>query len=466
MKRMRLLSRIIILLLYRESPLAGQEQLFDIIHDIPSELTKATAQNAIKPWTFIVYIAGANDLSYFASLNIEQMKRVGSTQNLNIVVQHMRPGNRNAYRCLIGKNTLLNVENLDNKVDSGSPKALIDCCRWAIENYPAQNYALILWNHGTGIIDPVFKKGVNPSELFSYNPTNNLMEFDRTVGFLDFMNALEQKEDLYEKNGKRGICVDERFRTYINNQQLDAALKIICEKYLAGKKFSIIAFDACLMAMLEVANIVKNYAHILTASQELELGAGWPYESVLAPLANNNLTPQAFATHIVEAYQANYDKITQDYTHSAVNLDLLNQLEENVHNVATLLLESLRNQKNDTIKNIIKMCRQKRLCTSFDGTNYIDLHHFYRNLLRNLDYFKYTNVQQGNETRDTLRTLLETGRQLIETISFTNKVGKNLHEARGLSIYFPSHRIDSSYHITTFAQSNNWINFVAQYLLL
>ena len=147
-------------------------------------------------------------------------------------------------------------------------------------------------------------------------------------------------------------------------------------------------------------------------------------------------------------------------------LDMLDQLEANVNHVAHLLLQSLKNQKNGTIKKIIKMCRQKRLCTSFDGTNYIDLHHFYRNLLRNLDYFKYKNVEKGNETREELRRSLEEGKEIIETVAFANKVGKNLKNARGLSIYFPTWRVDKSYRKTKFAKSNNWLNFVDQYLLL
>jgi Clostripain family len=450
----------IIILIYASSTylICGSAQL--------DTLTLQSDSSIIKPWTFIVHIAAANDLSYFANLNIDQMKKVGSTENLNIVIQYIKPGNRKAYRCLVGKNELLNVEILSNNINSGSPEALIDCCQWAIKRYPAQNYALVLWNHGTGIRDPLIRKGVNPSEFFSNNPTNNLLELDRNFGFLDFINALEQKKSIYEENGKRGICYDDRFRTYITNQQLEDALKTIQEKYLEGKKFSLIAFDACLMAMLEIANIVKDYAHVMVGSQELELGAGWPYSMVLEPLSKQNLTPHQFAHHIVNSYQKNYNQITHDYTHSAINLDLLEELEANVHEIAHLLIKSLKNQKNGTIKKIIKMCRQKRICTSFDGANYLDLHHFYRNLLRNLDYFKFKNVDNGNKVRDELRKSLQEGKEILETVVFSNKVGKNLKDARGISIYFPTYRIEQDYQETKFAKSNNWINFIAQYLLL
>jgi len=37
--------------------------------------------------------------------------------------------------------------------NSGSLDALIDFIKWGIKNYPAERYALILWNHGGGWAD-------------------------------------------------------------------------------------------------------------------------------------------------------------------------------------------------------------------------------------------------------------------------------------------------------------------------
>jgi len=49
-------------------------------------------------------------------------------------------------------------------------------------HYPAQDYALILWNHGTGIIDPRPYKIINPAELFTFNAESSKFELDRTIG--------------------------------------------------------------------------------------------------------------------------------------------------------------------------------------------------------------------------------------------------------------------------------------------
>src|SRR4051794_2179636 len=41
----------------------------------------------VKDWTFLIYLNGNNNLDSFGTLNINQMEQVGSTENINIVVQ-------------------------------------------------------------------------------------------------------------------------------------------------------------------------------------------------------------------------------------------------------------------------------------------------------------------------------------------------------------------------------------------
>jgi len=443
-----------------------------------------------KNWTFIVYIAADNDLRSFAARNIKQMADVGSNNNINIVVQldiRITGNKKITRRYYIEQNKILHVNSDDatsQKMDSGDHRTLVSCCKWAIENYPADNYALILWNHGTGIIDPETGRIINPSTLFALNPENNKLELDRTVEFLDFINQpcpedkhnnaneqdtneyLPQETLLFKENPlddpDRGICWDDSTGNYLTNQKLNAALSEVCNTLLGGKKLNIIGFDACLMAMLEVANITKNYAHIMIGSEEVELGAGWPYEKVLAPFGNGTLSQKAFAQHIVEAYHEVYSKITNDYTQSAIDLDNIDTLEENTSLVATLLLDCLKLQKNSSVKNAIQASRSKLLCTHFDEPSYVDLHHLYTNLLANLKHFTLTGPEQ---TKQQLGQALQEGQKLIKQLVIANRAGKNLSLAQGISIYFPERRIHSSYRKTMFAAKNKWINFISQYLL-
>ena len=47
------------------------------------------------------------------------------------------------------------------------------------------------------------------------------------------------------------------------------------------KKFNLIGFDACLMASLEVAEVMKTYTDFLLASEETEPGHGWNWKEVV-----------------------------------------------------------------------------------------------------------------------------------------------------------------------------------------
>ncbi len=447
-------------------------QLEECLCDFCKEIKSCTAlqtrktltkQHKQKEWTFIVYMASDNDLRSFAARNIKQMASIGSNKYINVVV-HLDiriSGNKKiTRRYFIEKNRILHVNPHDpstQSMDSGNPKTLVNCCEWAIKNYPANDYALIFWNHGTGIIDPPHGRIINPAGLFTFNPATNRLELDRSIGFLDLINCMEPEQ--------RGICWDDTTGNYLTNQKLDQALSNICKSHLNGKKFSIIGFDACLMSMIEIGNIIKKYAHIMVSSQEVELGMGWNYSFVLYPFAEKNLNKNTFAQHIVNMYGKTYGSITNDYTLSAMNLNAFSALEENVDQVARLCIEGMNKQSRKSVKNAIRASRNKRLCTHFDEPSYVDLYHLYCNLLVNLKHFKFTNPEEDMAITHKLSQVLTKGKKLIEYIVFANTAGRNLKYAHGISIYFPEHNIHSSYKATNFVVNNAWGIFLTQYLM-
>lgn len=446
--------------------------------------------------TIIVYMAADNDLSAFARRNIDQMANIGSNENLNIAI-HLDikiVGNKKITRryYIAGKNKIIHMnanETETQMMDSGQPATLISACKWAIENFPAKEYVLVFWNHGTGIIDPMLGKIINPTRLFNYNTTSHMLELDRTTSILGNVHQVknlynsshellflldkkdtanqtdwsELEQELLETEDPRGICWDDSTGNYLTNQKLDEALSVIRQRYLNNKKFSIIAFDACLMSMLEIGSLLKKHADIMVGSQEVELGTGWNYEKVLKPFLTKNLSKKEFAKHIVQAYEATYQKITNDYTQSAVALDSISYLEDNINDIALLLIEALQTQKDKSVLNAIRASKNKLLCTYFDEPSYIDLDHFYTNLEQNLKLFAPVDQSRQNELVNNLRQLLTQGRNIIKKIVLANVCGKNLKLAKGISIYFPE-RIHSSYPKTSFGSSNGWLQFLYAYI--
>lgn len=418
---------------------------------------KSLAQQPIKNkknWTLMVYIAADNNLNTFAWGTIRQLAK-GANENMNIIVQLSEPGrHKKTERYLIEKNNaiLLNKENT-KKLDSGDPQTLIDFGTWVIKNYPAENYMLDLSDHGSGIIDldRHLSRLINPMELFILNPSNYMYELDRSISYLDFFEKKEEE--------LRGICFDENFQSYLNNQKLDYALKKICE-IEPNFKFKIIGLDACLMQMIEIGNLIKPYADILVASPEVELGPGWRYDTLLKPFSTKNLDPINFAKHIVKAYEQTYSDITNDFTLSALDLKSIEKLEKNVSSVSDLLIESLVNQKDLSIKNIIKICKKN---ISFEEPSYIDLTSFYENLIINMNKFIYAN-SKGTNLLKKLEQELKEGINILKTIVLENVSGKNIKYSKGVSIYFPEKTIHGSYIKTSFAQNSQWLNLLMHYI--
>ena len=82
-------------------------------------------------WTFMVYVAGYNNLTSFAGKDLAEMRKVGSGDELKITVFVKRLEQQAAHRIVIGKDGKNEQrENLGADVDSGSPQTLLDFIRW------------------------------------------------------------------------------------------------------------------------------------------------------------------------------------------------------------------------------------------------------------------------------------------------------------------------------------------------
>lgn len=413
-----------------------------------------------KPWTFIVYTAADNSLRDFAARNMKQMSAVGSNNNINILVHldiRLLGSKKITRRYFIEKNNPVQLEMTEKTpMNSGDPQTLISACKWAIEEYPAEHYMLILWDHGTGIIDPYSRRHIDTRTLFSYNAEANIYELDRTIGYLELLELI---------NDPKGICWDDSSGDYLTNQKFEFALNEITSRILKNKKFDIIAFDACLMSMIEIANLTKNYADIQVSSQEVEPGPGYRYDEVLAPFLFGAPSPRDFAAHVVDSFAKAYKPSGNhsgfvDFTQSALDLNHINELEQNIDQLGSLFSTALQSAEAGLFKNIISASRNKKHCTHFNEPSYIDLHHFYSNLLNKLTSANTAHsslVQQANN-------IVQEGIKLINNAIINNVSGSNLPHAKGISIYFPERKIHTSYKKTNFAK-NRWVKFLSDYLL-
>lgn len=428
-----------------------------------------------KKWTVLVYMAADNDLYPFAYRNLAQMKQVGSNENVNILI-HLDISH--AGQPKVTKHIYMERDKVwqigpDYLMDSGSDITLFDSVKWALDDFPSDHIAIILWNHGSGDLNPVLRKTINPAQLFKYNTKTHLIELNRTIGFMDFVEKLSQNHQIESletpatSHPTRGICFDETNGTYLDDAKLMRAFeKIIKERN--NKKIDLIIFDACLMAGTGTAYIMSHFADYMVASEEVVLGAGYDYQIMLKKLIETSeISPEDFAKSIVKNYEITYGKQTNDYTNSALKLEYFDALNKNIDLLAQLLIEAIKYQSNNSVKLLIKKCRSRNQCAFFDEPSYIDLGNFYENLLKNINQIILINNKETANTIQAITKTLQQGLFLINKLIIANVVGKNLARARGISIHFPEYYMESpsfqSYYSTEFAKNNSWAKFLKHY---
>ena len=423
------------------------KKLFFLIF-IYSNIFATNTLKDIKNYTVMCYMTSNNDLFEFSEKNISQMKKIGSDENLNILVQQDTYGKIESKRFFVKKNKLETMQTITNKPEciSGTPENLFDFSRWAIENYPAKNYILILWDHGSGIIDPNIWK-FNLLNLYVFNQELGLFELNR------------------DEINKRGICFNEVFDMYLNNQDIKNTLKKISAELLNGKKITL-GFDACNMAMAEIAFQIKDYVDIMIASQETEPGSGWNYETLLSPLKTKNLIPEEFAKNAVDSYQKNYEKTFADFTLSAISLSEIYLLAKQIDLISEDLITIL-NSENKKIfwTELSKIRTQRKYATIFANPDYIDINNFLTSLSDFIQKNSKTEKYRTNKKEfDKLSTNLFLSTNLINKLVLKKTFCYSVPFADGISIYFPTKKIHISYNKTDFALSNKWLEFLKVYV--
>src|SRR5215510_7905000 len=106
-----------------------------------------------KQWTVMVYLAGDNNLDAASLADLAEMKKVGSTDEVDVVAELDRQGaGIGTKRYHLQKGTPLAKDAVEDlgETDTGDPAVLKSFLMWGIKNYPAEKYLVVLWNHGAG----------------------------------------------------------------------------------------------------------------------------------------------------------------------------------------------------------------------------------------------------------------------------------------------------------------------------
>ncbi|HEY5587252.1 MAG TPA: clostripain-related cysteine peptidase [Ruminiclostridium sp.] len=340
------------------------------------------AATPVAPYTILVYMVGSDLESGggFASDDLIEMAAVGSTKNVNVVVetggskkwQIAKISNKVNQRWLVQKNDIKLIKTLGN-LSMGKQSTLQDFLIWGVKNYPAKKYAVIMWDHGSGA------KG------FGYDE-NNLSDPSLSIN------------------------------------EIKGALKAATAT--SKQKFELVGFDACLMGNIETATGVKDYASYMVASEELEPGRGWDYTSALQALNKKPTSTGAeFGKAIVDGYkkQATAQGTVSQITLAVVSLAKVSAVNTALDNFIKKASNDIKNPKTITT---VSMARTKAEAYGDTGahggsTDMADIYDIAYNL-------KGTYPIEADKLMKSIKACI--------TYKVTSDTKPN---ANGLSIYFP-----------------------------
>ncbi len=143
------------------------------------------------------------------------------------------------------------------EVDMGEPQSLTDFIVWGAQNYPANHYMIIIGSHGGGW------RGIGPDDGGGAQSMLELPEIDQALGE--------------------------------------------ARKQLGISKFDIVGFDACLMAVTDVAVMLEPHADYVLFSQEVIPSNGWEYAKSIASMkANPDWDAFQVGSSFIDNYMAYY----------------------------------------------------------------------------------------------------------------------------------------------------------------
>ena len=205
----------------------------------------------------LIFVNGDNDLEAPALADFNEMERVGSTPEINVLVQLDRSERyaradgdwSGARRYLVEADS--DSESITSPVledlgatDSGSVQTVLDFVAWGASRWPAQRYALILWDHGDGW-------------------------------------SLDDNGDVAST---KGISYDDGAGTGISVAAGDLTELVEGAAAVFGQPIDLLGLDACNMSQWEVAWSVATAANTMVASEDYEALTGWPYDDIFVDL--------------------------------------------------------------------------------------------------------------------------------------------------------------------------------------
>jgi len=300
-------------------------------HENPPEEPPQNVEPGTK--TIMMYIVGSDLESKYdaASSDIEEILASNfDDDKINLLIytggckdwdMSEIPDDQNAY--LIIKDNELELVDKEEQKNMGVSDTLSDFLTYGYENYPAEQYSVIFWNHGAGSFT-----GYGYDEL------------------TDDCLTLSEINDAFANS-----------------------------PFQENNKLEWIGFDACLMATIETASTLSPYANYLIASQEPEPSWGWDYSFLgdIDDLKSGDEIGKIIVDYYVETSEYCLDAnpfVYADITLSVLDLNKISAVEDGINS----LFSKANTALDDKTYHVYSRIRSntKEIASTFTGESSYD----------------------------------------------------------------------------------------------
>ena len=174
-------------------------------HNIETAKSASAGSTKTKAsWTVLVYMDADNSLASYASYNMNDMSAgLASLNGINLLVQWDKPNSKETWRCEIIPGGKIDAGSFPIEMGANPSTELVKSMQWIVNNYPADQYALILWNHGSGVED-----------FYPDAVRNVVRSISNSSRWLNLLPSFPS----------RGVLYDDEEQTCLTNQGLVSAL--------------------------------------------------------------------------------------------------------------------------------------------------------------------------------------------------------------------------------------------------
>lgn len=440
-----------------------------------------STQNGPAPyreWTILLYIQARNNLAPFAIQNLRALTNVGSSPNVNFIIQWEQPGQKGVFRyALEGHQIIEKYRNLEENNICKPVDRITNAFRWTIQHFPSEKVGVFFWNHGLGAIDPIWG---NPLRFltYAYHPQGSQKA---TINSITHVS----------NDHHRACSFDEEARVYLSTTEL---IKVAHNmKMILKRKLEIIAFDACFMSCFCIWYLLQEFAKIGVGSSDIELATGWHYAAIMQYFANKAaeaiklnrprpITETDLSGAITETYGQFYNGRTHIYTLSAINLSAMEDIKKNIDYIAHKL-HAYMDIFGDRFKQVIIKARKATL--EFANPMFADIRSFYIELHKQLSSTPicranglrlenptlhqapglYDETRDPDEIKNFKRNILE-GIKLMEKAVISHVSSPHLSRSSGFGIYFPCRDFYASYCTGVFSKVSIWPDFINKFFTM